>query len=249
MENEKISASEETSTPKNPSRFSRRRFLQTGIATSPLLMTVKSPMAWGCGNHSKGSADTYVSGNSSTVASCRSKKCMSPRDWDKVIRKPRHDKDLAKQALNWCGINERTKFNKVFLSNCFRYQSCSNPNWQFKLMKKQCDSPTFSDVLQSVHQAPKLVMRVKKRGNKNKKLDIEIKINDFHQDVVCGYLNAVCAPDIIDSSHSPRDIVNAVNQGLFILANKVQRSKSNRTPDLTHLGNISRNLRRTWSHG
>lgn len=227
------------------SLFSRRRLLQTGIAASPLLLSVKSPVAWGCGNtNTQGSMNTMVSGNVSTVAGgCQPRyKCQKPSIWHDILHSYDHE---FKSILDWSNINRHTSFNSIFLSNNFYYRDCSNRYWQYKLMSRQCDNPAFGQALTN-NTIPQLFLRVKHKY-RSKVFDVRISDIYVHPNITCGYLNSICAPDFIESAYYPSDILSAVRQSIHGIADTVQRNRSNVLPYNNPLKTLSINLGRTWS--
>ncbi len=165
------------------SRFSRRRFIQSGIAVSPLLMSVKSPVAWGCTNTNNSSVTSRISGNASTTASSG---CIprNPRDWCKVFKNEDNQYDdfwdqfkhrgeasssSLKSALSFCGIRYSTSFLDLFCNELSNWSSCrTKSNWGYKILTNHCDNPSVYDALQT--DSLNLLLRVQ-RGDSDRKSD------------------------------------------------------------------------------
>ncbi|MDV7102922.1 hypothetical protein R3X26_00705 [Vibrio sp. TH_r3] len=228
------------------SRFSRRRFLQSGVAASPLLLSVKSPMAWGCGTSTNGSITTYVSGNASAIGSCTTADCQPPEQWKKIFKAYEHDSLYAiRKALEYSNIYHSSSFSSLFLANSFNWQNCSNANWKYKLVKNKCSSNTFYGSLAGNEQT-KLIVRVQNKYNRNQRYEADICNDDFHKNVTCGFLNSVLTPDVIRSDYYPTDIKNAVTQSIHMIATTLGNNRSSNVPYSTPLKNLTSNLALMW---
>ncbi len=144
------------------SRFSRRRFIQTGIAVSPLLMSVKSPASWGGGtNITNTSVAGQISGNASTTggSTCIPK---NPIDWCDIFDGNHHygnwwdrfkdwgyiDFQSIKDALAICGIHSYTPFLGLFCNELSSWNSCRTQTyWKYKIVTSSCDNPTVHSSL------------------------------------------------------------------------------------------------------
>ncbi len=147
------------------SRFSRRRFIQTGIAVSPLLMSVKSPASWGGGtNITNTSVANRVSGNTSTTggSTCIPKNPIDWCDifdgkfpgkgnwWDNFKDWGYVDFQSIKDALAICGIQSYTPFLGLFCNELSTWVSCRTQSyWKYKIVTNSCDDPTVHGALRS----------------------------------------------------------------------------------------------------
>ncbi len=146
------------------SRFSRRRFIQTGIAVSPLLMSVKSPASWGSGtNITNTSVAGQISGNTSTTggSTCIPKKPIDWCDifdgkfpgsghwWDKLKDWGYVDHQSILDALGICGVHSHTPFLGLFCNELSSWISCKTQSyWKYKIITGSCDDPTIHGALQ-----------------------------------------------------------------------------------------------------
>ncbi len=168
------------------SRFSRRRFIQSGIAVSPLLMTVKSPAAWGCTNTTNSSVTSRVSGNVSTNTGfgCLPK---SPQKWLRILKGL--DKEFGSfwdqlkngsyssnssflEALSVLGVHSSTSFQDLFCNDLTNWSSCSTKkNWMFKVLTTHSDNISICEALE--YSSCQTILRVqhvssgKNSGSKN----------------------------------------------------------------------------------
>ena len=108
------------------SRFSRRRFLTTSAAASPVLFAVKSPMAWGSGGVGA-NGSIMCSGNGSDAGNCKKSVSLTPNKWKSVLQCGVGDKYYPlKNALEKASIYPNTKciellFDSVLSLPNFRY--------------------------------------------------------------------------------------------------------------------------------
>lgn len=249
MDNNKIPTEheEQDQLTENSSRFSRRRFLQTGVAASPLLLSVKSPMAWGCGTGSNGSVNAYVSGNASTTGSCTTAGCQTPKWWKSTIRAHEyHSMYPIRQALNWSNVRDSTLFNDIFLASCFSWQRCDNSRWQYKIVEEQCSKPSFYDSLDNYSFGSKITLRVQKKRDSTKRFDVNICSQNLHENLTAGFLNSMLAPDVIRSDYYPTDIKNATQLAIHYAANQIQANRSSSLSTASALESFSRKLERSW---
>lgn len=153
------------SEPSQCSRFSRRRFIQTGIAVSPLLMSVKSPASWGSGtNITNTSVAGQISGNASTTggSTCVPKNPIDWCDifdgkfpgsghwWDRFKDWGYVDHQSIIDALGICGVQSHTPFLGLFCNELSSWISCrTQSRWKYKIVTNSCDDPTIHGALQS----------------------------------------------------------------------------------------------------
>ncbi len=146
------------------SRFSRRRFIQTGVAASPLLMSVKSPASWAGVNVTNTSVAGQISGNVSTASSsnCKPKKPIDWCDifdgkfsvqgswWDQLKNWGYVDFQSIKDALSICGVHSYTSFLGLFCNELSSWNSCRTQSyWKYRILTNSCDDPTVHSSLQS----------------------------------------------------------------------------------------------------
>ncbi|MFV0448567.1 MAG: hypothetical protein ACK5MF_08910 [Vibrio sp.] len=145
-----------------PSRFSRRRFIQSGIGVSPLLLSVKSPAAWGCTNTTNPSITSRVSGNVSTNTGfgCLPKNPSAWLDilqglhkeygsfWEQLKNGGFNSRSSFLEALSVLGVHASTSFQDLFCNDLANWTSCSTKkNWRYKILTTHSDNITISEAL------------------------------------------------------------------------------------------------------
>ncbi|WP_434362102.1 hypothetical protein NF212_18135 [Parasalinivibrio latis] len=184
------------------SRFSRRRFLQSAAVTSPLLFTVKSPVAWGTTGTAQCSITAVLSGNASNPGNCQSA-ARSAEYWQRVFTAVSGNPEYpVLQALRANNITKTTQFMSLFLHGWENNSYDASSRWYYRLYLQDCDNPSIWDVLQAGSTASYKVkfLFVKRRNNrKNRKEYINIfeYPAGFVQSLVVAYLNSLF-PTAID---------------------------------------------------
>jgi len=230
------------------SRFSRRKFLQTGIASSPLLLTVKSPVAWGTGTSWGGdrcSLTTLMSGNASHPHNCQS----PPRDcgyWYKVLTCGSDDPlNGIRKRLKNCPqrISGKVKFNHCFLNHFQNWQKSSAlSGCTYRLSPTDSDNPSFEDILGQRSQQFKCVLEFKKDNSSILTIDLTEKIKDLHEVTLTGYINSIFNPDFISYGYFPDQIMNSFNtmiSGCETLIMKSYRRRQNRQKSIYNYDGVS----------
>lgn len=255
------------------SRFSRRKFLQTSVAASPLLMSVKSPMAWGCTTPTNGSVTSQVSGNVSNAVTTNCSCAKDPAAWLQIFKQSdsytrwedwwKHrnspDAESYRQALEMCGVTPLTSFNSLFLANHFEWRRCQDySSWKYRILSERCDTPSVSQALEQ--NSYQIVLRVQKATpshhhryygtydwDNQDSYDVTISDANLHKFLTCGYLNSLLAPDIIAYDYYPRDIENAINQAIVLITREVIERKSDLSLAFTTpFTNLRDNLEKSW---
>lgn len=246
----KEDASNNTQSPPNmtddadtPSRFSRRRFIQTGAVASPILLAVKSPVAWGNAlSPETCSVTALMSGNASHPQNCLSG-AKSPGYWHKVFKSDEGDTHyVVRTALNKNSIFETQTFNEFFLSGLGSWQTSSTHGWKFRVSASQSDNPQFQDVLpENKSNKFDLTLEFEKIGDPSNKHSVNISagVPNFHKFVLAGYLNSLFNPAVISYSYYPEQVKQALNVAIIESAYKIMPtlSKSRRSakPDTSLL--------------
>ncbi|WP_375750150.1 hypothetical protein [Vibrio sp. HN007] len=181
------------------SRFSRRKLLQSGIAASPLLLSVKSPVAWGGNSLGAGncSVSVLLSANVSDHNICRSKakdECYwyyafscHPSDPQRVVREA-----LANATPD---VHYYTFFKDRLLNrNNFGIIN----GWNSSIDLHRSANPDFNDVTHQYRAYKLKFLFTKTVGSKTIKVGVPVYIDRLHQIVATGYLNAMFYPHLID---------------------------------------------------
>lgn len=193
-------------TPAKESRFSRRRFLQTGVAASPLLMTVKSPVAWACNTQTNGTANAHTSGNTSTAAggTITKLKKLTPKEWDDVFCGC-YSRESLQAKLEWYlslyNISDRTEFFNLLKglyahshSNNTWARCGSNRVWKYQVYVSRDCNPAVNQVLNGGVSAVQLrFRRLKGSGYGYRYKTVTMSASSLHKDVTCAYLNSMAA--------------------------------------------------------
>lgn len=234
------------------SRFSRRKFIQTGVVASPLLMSVKSPMAWGCGTNTNGSIGTRVSGNASTTGGCGSLPCFDPKSWCDILKQLKyHDTYvILLKLLKYAGIDAHSSFNYVFFRKCFSWQYSYDRKMKYKFVYDRCEDTSFVNALDDFSfGSPKLALRVCDMSRRSKKYyNVNINLTDFFRNITCGYLNSICSPHAIQSDFDHRDIQRAVNECVYQTSKSVVRNRGKGNPDCGSFDQLSTTIASSWRY-
>ncbi|WP_165312851.1 hypothetical protein [Vibrio ziniensis] len=248
------------------SRFSRRRFIQSGIAASPLLMSVKSPVAWAADNLTNSSA--AVSGNTSTSSELATIAAINPTTWGEIIN---GNDSFLKNALTACGIKSNTHFLDMFGGELCSLNSCNESGWSYKILTntiRKSDNPLACEALQNA-SACKLVLRVQKYNNSspvtgdvygssqysiqssNNKhcFDVSIYEPELHKNLICGYLNGLFSSDFIEYPFDQVYIFNTFKSVISSLADRIAKDghEKNFDPSIySLLPSLRYNLSQTW---
>jgi len=208
-----------------PSRFSRRRFIQASAMTSPLLLSIKSPVAWG-GQLSpeQCSVTALMSGNASHPHNCQSG-AKSPGYWHKVFDSRQGDTHYpVQEAINGKGIDQGQSFNAFFLSAFFTWHAIPSKGWEFKLSTHLSDNPTFRGVLpRGTTNRFNLVLEFRQIGTASNfsTFNIGADTPNLHKFVVAGYLNSLFSPGVIIYPYQPEQIEQAFIDAIITSASEV----------------------------
>lgn len=259
MKNQKISNSEDTSNSstqhsnsdidaQDNSRFSRRRLLQVGIASSPLLLSIKSPVTWAGGGLEGCSISALGSINASNVNSDNcSNGALSPGYWYGVFSKENSKKNRTKagvyEEIVKRGASNSTDFINTFVTpsviSHLNTLNSINKNWKISLSN---NSPNydFGEILATGNNN-KLNLYLtftNKVENRIVSINITEKVPNVHKFVVTGYLNTLF-PGIIDYI-TPTELmdwfVTALSQSSNSIISKLD------SPSGSHYSGLVRNM-------
>lgn len=210
------------------SRFSRRKLLQSGIAASPLLLTVKSPVAWGGNSLGAGncSVSVLLSANVSDHNICRSQardECYwyyafscHANDPQRVVRDA-----LANASPS---VHYYTYFNERLIN---RTNFGTYNGWNCSLDLSRSANPNFNDVTHQYRAYKLKYLFTKTVGSKTIAVGVPVYVDRLHQIVATSYLNAMFYPHLIDYIGNINHIVSlfdtALEETAFELSNIVER--------------------------
>ncbi len=229
----------------NTSRFSRRRFLRSAAVSSPILLAVKSPSAWGALYAEQCSISIYLSGNPSSPEPLN----CDPKDTAYWIRTLSGGNKIVEDEVYRLGYTGSTSFYDIFPMTMFsgwvtRDTTNGNGNrWYFRF-DPTSDNPTLLQALQG--SGFRLFVEFDRNLN-NSSIDYRMNIvngvPEFHSILVTAFLNSLFHPTPV--SYFYTDIVkarlaealeNAVDQvvadihaGVFLGADSVAYSQAMQT--------------------
>lgn len=205
------------------SRFSRRRFLHTSAAISPVLFSLKSHASWGSGAGGQ-NCSIMVSGNASNPELC-SYDAVDPQRWSQVIRSRQGDNTYPlRQALNNGQISGSTYFNQLFLSPFYHWQNIPLKGWKFKLSVQQASDVRIKHVL-GAHGGGQfrlaLTFEPTESSGSGEAVEVSLRPRHFHQVLVAAYLNAYFSSSVIRYPYNTRQVESVVIEMIMVLASKL----------------------------
>ncbi|NBI52513.1 hypothetical protein [Photobacterium alginatilyticum] len=205
------------------SRFSRRRFLHTSAAISPVLFSLKSHAGWGSGAGGQ-NCSIMVSGNASDPQLC-SNDAVGPERWSQVIRSRQGESTYPlRQALNNSQISGSTYFNQLFLNPFYHWQNVPLKGWKFKLSVQQSSDVRIKHVL-GAHGGGQfrlaLTFEPTESGASGETTEVALRPRHFHQVLVAAYLNAFFSSSVIRYPYNTRQVESAVIEMIMVLASKL----------------------------
>lgn len=223
-----VSSEEETS------RFSRRRFLRTSAAVSPVLLSLKSPTAWANGMGGQ-NCSIMMSGNASNPQNCITEP-LAPREWADILKSRRDSPQYPlRQSLKNGGINGNSPFNGKFLRPLNQWRYSPTKDWMFKISFRKCSNPKFKQTLRNAPNSKyKIALSFKptsrEQGTQKDDFTIILEPPRFHNTVVTAYLNSYFSPSLISYSYYPEQIETSVIQTIMTSANLImdELNKGNR---------------------
>ncbi|OAN12981.1 hypothetical protein A3K86_15025 [Photobacterium jeanii] len=207
------------------SRFSRRRFLRSSAAVSPVLLSLKSPTAWGSGLGGQ-NCSIMLSGNASNPQNCISEP-LAPREWKKILNSRRDSPQYPlRQSLQSGGVSGNSAFNGKFLRPFNQWRYSPTKGWMFKVSFRKSSNPKFKHTLKGgLNKKYKITIAFKPTSQKNKNMGddfvITLEPRHFHQTVVAAYLNSYFTPGLISYSYYPEQINTSVVQTMMDVANLI----------------------------
>lgn len=211
------------------SRFSRRRFLHTSAAISPVLFSLKSHAGWGSGAGGQ-NCSIMVSGNASNPELC-SNDAAGPHRWSQVIRSRKGDSTYPlRQALNNSRISGSTYFSQLFLTPFYHWQTLPMKGWKFKINVQQSGDVRIKHVL-GAHGGGQFKLAIKleptESSSTGEGVDVVLRPRHFHQVLVTAYLNAFFSSSIIRYPYNTRQIESAVIEMIMVLASRLADELNN----------------------
>lgn len=237
------------SPPKESSRFSRRRFLQTSATVSPILMSIKSPLAWAEPHDC--SVTTLLSGNASHPHACSSAAAKSPGYWHTVLDSSSGDsKYPVLEALQALGVDGSTSFDSFFFSSLFSFQTYRG--YKFKFKSSASSNPDFRQTMPDNDPKIKIPIKIKKIGGGSCPT-IYVNEPNIQRFIVAGYFNSLLSPSIINYPYSSANVQSSAatafsNTAMAIIDSIVDDGvalSAASSSGLTHLPTF-RDLLNTW---
>ncbi len=181
------------------SRFSRRRFLRSAAVASPILLSVKSPTAWGGTGlyREQCSITVYLSGNPSNPSEigCEARDVAY---WEKVFT---GGNKVVENELARRGITASTQFFQLLPLSAFQSWRVSDivvdgeESWYYKL-NEYSDNPTVLQALQGsgFNLSLDFAKGTDIVGQSDNTVNLTDGVSDFHAVMVTAYLNSLFHP-------------------------------------------------------
>lgn len=210
------------------SRFSRRRFIRSTAVASPILLSVKSPVAWGGGlPNEQYSIAMYLSGNASHPQSTQIS-ARAPAYWLNTFQ---GGNEIVLNELNNNGCYASTQLYTLVPLNFNTWLSnrvVSN-NWQYKL-DAISDNPTLLQSVQTdLSGSFSLWVDFKKNKSNTARVDILNNVSACHCCVVTGYLNGIFHPMPVnyigDSNYVRNLFIDAINQSINLILSDLDKNR------------------------
>lgn len=209
------------------SRFSRRRFIRSTAVASPILLSVKSPVAWGGGiSNANCSITTFMSGNASHPEGCQTE-ARAPAYWLNTFQ---GGNEVVRNELNNNGCYASTQFYTLLPLNFDTWLTNRqiSRRWKYKV-DSISDNPTLLQAVQTdTNGAFSLWVDFKKR-KKEERVNILNNVSDCHCCVVSGYLNGIFHPVPVnyigDSNHVRNLFVDAINTSISRILSDLERKR------------------------
>ena len=206
---------------KSSARFDRRRFIRTSMATTPLLMSVKSPMAWAS---EACTASVYASGNASHVHDCTMVLALSHGSWKVIIpddlsglpRGRQAKRDYWRPLILAEGYSGSSQFFDVFLTGYDAVQTKSKQSgtgtWKFQLLNPDAQ-PTFEQGI--FEQQYPVVFRIWDSENPGNQCVVDFSYSQTtHLQLITAFLNGLLSDSMLDYPFSELDVVAALRQAI-----------------------------------
>lgn len=202
------------------SRFDRRRFLRTSAAATPLLMAVKSPVAWGNSiNIDQCSVTMLLSGNASHIRNCQAK-IESPGYWKSIFwqsanqnHKERSKKIraaiAARTSLFPLGSAGRARRDSDFFDMVLSGLDGVYLGWEYSPV---VTSMPFNKIFDNPKEQYEVTFRVKDTNSPFPQTTGLIKMKaggDDTMHVAGAILNSIFSPEFLSYSYmSPESVIN-----------------------------------------
>lgn len=180
------------------SRFSRRRFLRSAAIASPIILSVKSPTAWGNTGlyREQCSLTVFLSGNPSNPAEigCESRDITY---WQNVFS---GGNKLVEDELAKRGITANTLFFQIFPLTAFQswrkgdFFDQNGDSWSYRI-NQLSDNPTLLQALQNTDF--NLSLDFDKNlddARESQMVNLTENVPNFHAIMVAAYLNGLFHP-------------------------------------------------------
>lgn len=213
----KIRQAKESITPQ-ASRFSRRRFIRSAAVTSPILLSVKSPVSWGGGLYDgQCSIVSYLSGNASHPSGCQTS-AKAPEYWINTFS---GGNDIVRQELNHQGCYASTPFHQLFAHNLETYQKNSrvSDKWQYRVSPTS-DNPQLLEGLNTTGWS--LILEFERTSNRRiTTINLLHNVPQFHCCLISGYLNGLFHPTPVNYLGDSAYVSNAFMEALTRSVNTI----------------------------
>lgn len=207
------------------SRFSRRRFIRSAAITSPILLSVKSPVSWGGGLYDgQCSIVSQLSGNASHPNGCQTS-AKPPEYWINTFT---GGNDIVKQELNNQGCYASTPFHQLCSHNLatFQMQSRMSKKWQYRISPTS-DNPPLLQALNTTGW--NLLLEFENiKNRKNVEINILHNVPQFHCCIGSGYLNGLFHPSPVNYVGDSAYVSNAFMEALTRSVNTILWDLQNR---------------------
>ncbi|GGA84544.1 hypothetical protein GCM10011369_28250 [Neiella marina] len=218
----------------NRSRFERRRFLRGSAAAAPLLMTVKSPVAWAGGNTC--TASVYISGNASHQHDCDLIGALSHGTWKAVLTAPNnHTRRFLRQLIDdQTDVGPSTDFMSIFFSKFFTSSGDPKPKyikkagvrtWQYQLLQPLSAVP-FNAAIDQSSTLPDVKFDFWEIANPSNRCTVNLfgnaASNSFYYQVLTAYLNGLFSNTIIDYPYTHTEVVGIVENAVKSMIKEIK---------------------------
>ncbi|MGR5133875.1 hypothetical protein [Vibrio alfacsensis] len=230
------------------SRFSRRRFIRSAVITSPILLSVKSPVSWGGGLYDgQCSIVSQLSGNASHPHNCQTR-AKNPLYWMNTFI---GDNEIVNQELEKRGCYATTPFHELFPHHLRNYtmQRRMSKNWRYRV-NPDTENPTL---LQCLSRTDTSFWLEFENTESEEKVHINVLdgVANFHCYMTAGYLNGLFHPSPINYIGNEVYVQKLFTEALYRSVNTIlwdlEKNRFSRTKAITYsqaMLNVRTNLNR-----
>jgi hypothetical protein len=200
------------------SRFSRRRFIRSAAVTSPILLSVKSPVSWGGGLYDgQCSIVSQLSGNASHPHNCQTQ-AKSPLYWINTFI---GDNEIVNQELEKQGYYATTPFHELFPHNLSSYkrQPRMSKTWRYRVSPDTENPPLLQCLMRSDTSFWLEFENIESKQKVN--IDVLNGVPNFHCCVTAGFLNGLFHPSPINYVGDETYVQKVFKEALFRSVNTI----------------------------